>query len=203
MLGWVHPERVWTKAGARPGDSVILTKPLGVGLVTTAFKAGEASPEDVAVCTRWMMQLNKDAAAILRTLPVHAANGHHRFWPLGPCLGGGRKERRDVQAGICSATIPGCGLAPLRMSCSSRVAPTATWPTMASMCRCPIRFPMSNNCSPMRQRHPGGFSSTLAPQDAEAFLARYVASGGQAWVIGRVENGEPRIENILDIIERL
>ncbi len=48
VTGTVHPDRIWTKAGARPGDELILTKPLGTGLITTALKNGAASADHVA-----------------------------------------------------------------------------------------------------------------------------------------------------------
>jgi selenide, water dikinase len=60
--GVVHPERVLTNAGGRPGDRLFLTKPLGGGLVTTAAKRGLAAPEVIATATATMVELNRDAA---------------------------------------------------------------------------------------------------------------------------------------------
>jgi selenide,water dikinase len=64
VLGFVHPDRMLTKAGARPGDVLVLTKPLGFGVTTTALKQDKASPEDVAEVTNWMARLNDRAAAL-------------------------------------------------------------------------------------------------------------------------------------------
>jgi selenide,water dikinase len=64
VLGFVHPERILTKAGARPGDALVLTKPLGFGVTTTALKQEKVSPEDVAEVTDWMARLNRTAAEL-------------------------------------------------------------------------------------------------------------------------------------------
>ncbi len=61
-LGMVRQDQLMTKGGARPGDVLWLTKPLGTGVTTTALKRGEASDEDVADAVRWMTRLNRDAA---------------------------------------------------------------------------------------------------------------------------------------------
>ena len=72
VTGRVHPERVWRNGGARPGDVLVLTKPLGTGLVTTAAKAEMAAPDHVATAMRWMGTLNREAAEALHTVDPHA-----------------------------------------------------------------------------------------------------------------------------------
>ena len=64
VLGFVNPKRMLTKGGVRPGDALILTKPLGFGVTTTALKQQKAAPEDVAEVVAWMKRLNKDAGAL-------------------------------------------------------------------------------------------------------------------------------------------
>ncbi len=73
VTGRVHPERIWRNAGARPGDALVLTKPLGTGLITTAAKAELTDPGHLAMAIRWMSTLNKRAADAARPLEVHAA----------------------------------------------------------------------------------------------------------------------------------
>jgi selenide,water dikinase len=69
VTGEVEPDRVWSNAGARPGDALILTKPLGTGVVATAIKFGRA-PTDVAdAAIQSMTALNRDAADALSRLP--------------------------------------------------------------------------------------------------------------------------------------
>jgi selenide,water dikinase len=63
-LGFLDPRRMITKGGARPGDVLILSKPLGFGVTSTALKAGKADPTDVSEAVGWMKQLNKTASEL-------------------------------------------------------------------------------------------------------------------------------------------
>lgn len=75
VTGEVDPDRMWTNAGARPDDRLLLTKPIGTGVVATAIKFGRASEEAASAAIASMMQLNRDAAEALAALPpgtVHA-----------------------------------------------------------------------------------------------------------------------------------
>lgn len=72
VTGFVHPKRLWTNAGAKPGDVLILTKPLGVGIVTTAIKAEMAEPESVEEAIISMKSLNQKAKRVLEQFTVHA-----------------------------------------------------------------------------------------------------------------------------------
>jgi selenide, water dikinase len=62
VTGLVHPDRFWTKGGARPGDVLVLTKPLGTGVISTALKGGQADPAHVAGMVASMKQLNRQVA---------------------------------------------------------------------------------------------------------------------------------------------
>lgn len=66
IVGMVDPSKMLANAGARPGDALILTKPLGSGTVTTAIKREKASEEDIRIVTELMATLNKDASAVLK-----------------------------------------------------------------------------------------------------------------------------------------
>ena len=72
VTGTVHPDKVWRNGGALPGDALVLTKPLGTGLVTTAAKGEMAEADHITTAMRWMTTLNKDAALVLRNLDPHA-----------------------------------------------------------------------------------------------------------------------------------
>jgi selenide,water dikinase len=63
-LGFAHPDRLLTKAGARPGDRLLLTKPLGFGVTTTALKRSQAADEDVQEAVGWMKRLNREGAQL-------------------------------------------------------------------------------------------------------------------------------------------
>ncbi len=62
VIGLVHPEQITRKAGARPGDTLILTKPLGSGVITTAFKSDRVEAAHLDAAAEWMMRLNRAAA---------------------------------------------------------------------------------------------------------------------------------------------
>lgn len=83
VTGIVHPDSVVTKAGARVGDSLILTKPLGVGLITTALRAQEADPEHVKRAVKSMLRLNRSAAQAMQEVGVHACTDVTGFALLG------------------------------------------------------------------------------------------------------------------------
>ncbi len=85
VTGTVDPLGVWTNAGARPGDVLFLTKPLGTGVITTALRAGKAKSGWVDGAVGTMSRLNKDAAAALGSLrqAVHAATDVTGFGLIG------------------------------------------------------------------------------------------------------------------------
>jgi selenide,water dikinase len=72
VTGLVHPERVYRKGGAQPGDALVLTKPLGTGVITTALKNSRAGDVDVDAAVASMVRLNRDAARAARGYRVHA-----------------------------------------------------------------------------------------------------------------------------------
>jgi len=83
VMGLIHPERVWTKAGARPGDALVLTKPLGVGIVATALKGEVADPAHVTAAVESMKRLNRDAARLVQKVGVSACTDVTGFALLG------------------------------------------------------------------------------------------------------------------------
>jgi len=83
VMGFVHPERIFTKGGAQPGDVLLLTKPLGVGMVTTALKGEVAEAAHVAAAVASMKRLNRQAAALLRQADMHACTDITGFALLG------------------------------------------------------------------------------------------------------------------------
>lgn len=83
VMGTVHPDRIWTNVGARQGDKLILTKKLGVGLVCTAARVGQASEETLTQAEQSMTTLNQYAAEIFRRYTVHACTDVTGFGLLG------------------------------------------------------------------------------------------------------------------------
>jgi selenide,water dikinase len=83
VTGFIHPDRILTKKALRTGDCLILTKPLGTGIIVTAIKAGLAGAELIARVTRAMATLNRDAAEVMEGYPVHACTDITGFGFLG------------------------------------------------------------------------------------------------------------------------
>jgi len=93
VTGTIHPQHVFTNSGAKPGDALILTKPLGTGVISTAIKKAKAEPAWIDAATKSMTTLNRAAAEIMAgpEFGVHAATdvtgfgliGHARELALG------------------------------------------------------------------------------------------------------------------------
>jgi selenide,water dikinase len=83
VTGVIHPDKVFRNVGVQEGDVVILTKPLGTGIVTTALKKGRASQESVDEAITSMTTLNATASAIMREFPVHACSDVTGYGILG------------------------------------------------------------------------------------------------------------------------
>ncbi|HEY3206750.1 MAG TPA: selenide, water dikinase SelD [Gaiellaceae bacterium] len=83
VVGTVHPNAVWPKNGARAGDALFLTKPLGTGLIMTGYQSGESGSQQLERATRWMRTLNKDAAEILRARAPNAVTDVTGFGLFG------------------------------------------------------------------------------------------------------------------------
>ena len=83
VSGVVHPDRIWTNAGARPGDVLVFTKRLGTGIIQTALKRGIAQPDHVEVSIASMQTLNRAAAEALAEHDIHACTDVTGFGLLG------------------------------------------------------------------------------------------------------------------------
>ncbi len=82
-IGEVHPDRIVTNGGARAGDRLVLTKPLGTGLVSTALKGGSAPPDATAAAVSSMTTLNRGAADAMGQVRTHAATDVSGYGLLG------------------------------------------------------------------------------------------------------------------------
>nr|WP_326184641.1 selenide, water dikinase SelD [uncultured Oscillibacter sp.] len=83
VTGFVHPDRVLTNSRAKPGDVLLFTKPLGIGVLTTAAKAELASAESLELAHRLMTTLNKSARDAMVKYRVHACTDVTGFGMLG------------------------------------------------------------------------------------------------------------------------
>ncbi len=97
VTGIINPNKIYQNNGCKVGDKLILTKPLGVGIISTANRVGEASKEAMDKAIESMCTLNKYAAEIIRKYDVHACTDVTGFSLLG--------HLNEMVAGDCSAII--------------------------------------------------------------------------------------------------
>jgi selenide,water dikinase len=104
VTGTVHPKRVLTKGGARPGDKLLLTKPIGTGIISTAVKGGMAGDQVIKAVAQSMAALNKTASEVMLQVGVNACTDITGFGLLGHAC----EMIQDSQIGlrIHSASVP-------------------------------------------------------------------------------------------------
>jgi selenide,water dikinase len=104
VVGTVHPTGIWPKNGAKPGDTLFLTKPLGTGLIMSGFKRREAGTQQLERAIRWMRTLNDQAADVLRPLQPNAVTDVTGFGLFGHAHE--VAERSGVRIQLESARFP-------------------------------------------------------------------------------------------------
>ena len=193
VLGNVHPQRLGTKGGARAGDLLLLTKPLGVGIITTAAKAGEADPAHLATAVEWMKRLNKAAAEALRGRVLHAVTDITGFGLLGHAWEVASKSGVRLHLHFDALPFhPG----------ASHYADELLFPVGANnnMADYAEHVHWARELEYEQQlllycpETSGGLLLSFPPGEAASYLDHYRAMGQEAWIIGQVMDGEPGIE---------
>lgn len=103
VTGFVHPKKMLTNSGAKPGDVLFLTKPLGIGVLTTAAKADLLSREGAALARKLMTTLNKGARDVMVNHRVHACTDVTGFGLLGHGLE--MAQGSDVELELWTAAV--------------------------------------------------------------------------------------------------
>ncbi|NUO07539.1 MAG: selenide, water dikinase SelD [Candidatus Brocadia sp.] len=83
VTGIIHPDKIVTNAGARAGDMLVLTKPLGTGLIISAIKANKVFEEDISIVTKSMVLLNKTASEVMLEVGASACTDITGFGLMG------------------------------------------------------------------------------------------------------------------------
>ena len=104
VVGTVHPDGIWPKSGARPGDAVFVTKPLGTGLVLAGQGKGLTGETEYGEAVRWMTTLNRAAADVLRPFEPNAVTDVTGFGLFGHAHE--TAERSGVRICIDAASMP-------------------------------------------------------------------------------------------------
>ena len=189
-IGEVHPDRVVTNAGARPGDALVLTKPLGTGVLSTALKRDLLIDADLARAVETMTVLNAGAARAMLAVGVHAATDVTGFGLLGHLRT--LLEASGAAAELTAAAVP---LLPRAREMAERgavpggttrnAASVATAVTFADPVDATARLLLAD------AQTSGGLLIAVAPERADALVAGLVREATPAAaVIGRVVAGQ-------------
>jgi selenide,water dikinase len=186
VAGVVHPERVLTNAGAQAGDKLILTKPLGTGILSTALKAGIADRQSVADITTSMTALNREASELMQAAGANACTDITGFALLGHSC----QMAQNSQVGIelRSASVPFLpkaeefatkGYCPAGLHRNREFY--AKTVEFAPQVPAPVKDMLFD------PQTSGGLLISLAPKAAESLLDRLLEAGmPQAAIIGEV-----------------
>lgn len=189
VLGFVDTRQILTKAGARPGDHLVLTKPLGFGVTTTALKQEVARPEDVAEVVGWMKRLNRKAGELAVANEVRAGTDITGYSLLGHGMEMAQSSRVALQ--LDYARIP-------FVSGARHYAEAWTFPGGAADNHLyfseRVRFAEAlDEASRMLLFDPqtsGGLLLAVPDDKFSTFMRQAVAEDQPAWEIGRVVEGE-------------
>lgn len=190
VTGLVHPEKVRTNAGARPGDKLILTKPIGVGILTTSIKKDQLSESEVARVTQVMATLNKTAAEIMEPYDVHACTDVTGFGLMGHALEMAKGSGVGIQ--ITASDVP--VLPRVRELAEAGFVPGGTKNNFAHV-QGSITFPASMDqigqwmlCDAVTS---GGLLIAIAGEQADELLHKLLAAGVEAALIGETTVEQP------------
>lgn len=191
-LGLVHPNRILRNKGARPGDALILGKPLGIGIFSAALKRGLLDAESYGVMIASTTRLNTPGAELSGVAGVNAVTDVTGFGLLGHlgeiCRAGG------VGAVIDGAVPVFPTAAALARDGIKTGASGRNWASVATMIDAPADWALHMRDLYTDPQTSGGLLVSCAPESAEAVLEIFRRHGhADAAVIGRIEKGPPRI----------
>ena len=194
VSGLVHPDRMWTNSGAQPGDALVLTKPLGLGIIATAVKRDVADSHVAAAALATMKELNKTAAEIMRTVEVNACTDVTGFGLLGHLREMSAASHLDAELDFASLPI----LSGVRELIGGGIVPGGT---VENLDHVSSHVDFSDNRSRAEQliladaQTSGGLLIATPNRYAQPLVERLRDSGlSQAAIIGRFrETGTGRI----------
>jgi selenide,water dikinase len=192
VTGLVHPERVKTNAGAKPGDRLVLTKPIGVGILTTSIKKDQLAPEEVERVTKVMSTLNKTSAEVMARFgdAVHGCTDVTGFGLLGHASEMAKGSGVGVR--IVKTQVP--VLPRVRELAEAGFVPGGTKNNYAHL-QGSVTFPPSLDqidqwilCDAVTS---GGLLISIDGGEADRLLAELRAAGVEASLIGEVVESHP------------
>lgn len=186
VTGFVHPDRVLTNSGAKPGDVLLLTKPLGIGVLTTAAKAGLTSPAGQELAVRLMTTLNKAARDAMVKYRVHACTDVTGFGLLGHACEMAQGSGVSITLRVADVDLIGeavelasQGILPEGMYRNRSFAEPEVDPGETPLCQQDVLYDPQTA---------GGLLIAVDPADADALYAELQACVPSAQRIGAVES---------------
>jgi len=194
VSGLVHPDRVLTNGGGRPGDVLVLTKPLGLGIIATALKRDLAEPEVAAEALATMKELNRIASEVMRSAEVHACTDVTGFGLLGHLHEMSAAAGLDVELDFEAIPV----LEGVRGFIGGGVVPGGTVDNLdhvSAFVDFSDRRSRTDRLILADAQTSGGLLIAVAPNDAEPLVESLIAHGvSRAAVIGRFRaSGDGRI----------
>lgn len=190
VTGIVHPDKVKTNAGAKPGDKLILTKPIGVGIMTTSIKKDQLTESEVKRVTEVMATLNKTAAEIMNNHETHACTDVTGFGLIGHAL----EMAKGSGAGITIRNDAVPKLPRIRELADNGFVPGGTKNNYKHV-ENDVAFPTEMDqidrwilCDAVTS---GGLLIATAADQAERMLSELKAAGVEASIIGEVTSDNP------------
>ena len=187
-LGFVHPARVLTKGGARPGDVLILTKRLGVGIITTAAKADQVRPEHIAAAVDSMQRLNRGASQQVQAAGAHACTDVTGFALLGHACE--IAEKSGVRLQFDARRIP--WLAGAQESAEQWLFPAGTArnrTAYAGQVRFAAGIAEETQQLLFTPETSGGLIAAIPPDRVDGLVAAFRAAGADVGGVGEVQSG--------------
>ena len=185
VTGVIDPNKIAANAGARAGDAIILTKPIGTGVISTAIKFAKASPEIAAASVATMLLAGQEAAAAMRDFDVRGATDVTGFGLLGHAWEMACASQVTIE--IDSASVP---LLPGALNLAGRGLLTSGDKTNREYVGgdIEIRHEVSKELRSLLYdpQTAGGMLISIAADRAQALVARLRETYAEAAIIGRV-----------------
>jgi len=188
VIGFVDPRKMLNKGGLKVGDALVLTKPLGFGVTTTALKREQAEERDVQEAVDWMKRLNKTASQLANEFGLRGGTDITGYSLLGHAME--MADASGVALKLDFAKIP-------FISCARKYAEKGCFPGGAfdnkKYFEPKVTFADSideqNQMLLYDPQTSGGLLLGVQQEKLESFIARAGELGQAVWVIGRVETG--------------
>jgi len=190
VTGLVNPNSVRTNSGARPGDKLILTKPIGVGILTTSIKKNQLTEDEISRMTRVMSTLNKTAAEIMEPFRVNACTDVTGFGLIGHAL----EMAKGSKAGLIVRADSVPKLPRVRELAEMGFVPGGTKNNYNHV-KNDVDFPENMDqtdqwvlCDAVTS---GGLLISVVEEEADRLLEQLIEAGVEARMIGEVTSDHP------------